>query len=211
MIILINPNSTRSMTDAMTQTAIDTAPQAIFEGWTSEQGPPAIQGREDGAAATPPLLDLVEEASRAGASAVIIACFDDTGLPEARQRASCPVIGIGQAAYHMAAMAGARFSVVTTLPQSAPILEENIEAYGLAGHLARVRASDVPVLALENDPDNAAERVIDEIVAAEREDSVQTVVLGCGGMVDIAERANGRTQVRLIDGVRAAALVASAL
>ena len=208
MIVLINPNSTVSMTEAMLRTARDEAPDAYFEGWTSRHGPPAIQGREDGDAATPPLLELVRKASDAGAKVIVIGCFDDTGLDEARRIAACPVIGIGQAAYHMAALAGARFSVVTTLAVSVPVLEENVKAYGFGGNLVRVRASDVPVLDLELDADAAAARIIDEIAAAEREDGVQSVALGCAGMVDIAKRARSRTQIRLIDGVRAAAHIA---
>ncbi len=208
MIVLINPNSTVSMTEAMLRTARDEARDAYFEGWTSRHGPPAIQGREDGDAATPPLLELVRKASDAGAKVIVISCFDDTGLDEARRIAACPVIGIGQAAYHMAALAGARFSVVTTLAVSVPVLEENVKAYGFGGNLVRVRASDVPVLDLELDADAAAARIIDEIAAAEREDGVQSVALGCAGMVDIAKRARSRTQIRLIDGVRAAAHIA---
>lgn len=211
MIVLINPNSTVSMTEAMLRTVRDTVPGEYFEGWTSRHGPPAIQGREDGTVATPPLLKLVRKASDAGAKAIIIGCFDDTGLAEARDIAACPVIGIGQAAYHMASLAGARFSVVTTLPVSVPVLEENVKAYGLGGNLARVRASNVPVLALEGDAQAAAAKVIDEISAAEREDGIQSVALGCAGMVDIAEQARSITQVRLIDGVRAAAHIASFL
>ena len=211
MIVLINPNSTISMTETMLQTARATAPQTTFEGWTSHDGPPAIQGRADGDAATPPLLALVRKSSDAGASAIIIACFDDTALTQARQIAACPVIGIGQAAYHMAALAGNRFSVVTTLGVSVPVLVENIANYGLSGHVARVRASEVPVLALETDPDAARARVIAEIVAAEKDDAVQSVVLGCGGMTGIPEAAKPHTNIRLIDGVRAAAHIASAL
>jgi allantoin racemase len=211
MIVLINPNSTVSMTLAMLETARAAAPWASFAGWTNHEGPPAIQGREDGDAAVPPLLPLIEKAAAAGARAIIIACFDDTGLEQARAVAACPVIGIGQAAYHMAALSGARFSVVTTLAVSVPVLEENVAAYGLSAQCARVRASNVPVLALEHDPEGAAAKVIAEIVAADREDGVQSVVLGCGGMVDIAERASGRVRARLIDGVRAAAHIASGI
>ena len=209
MIVLINPNSTVSMTAAMLRTAQQTVPSARFEGWTSHDGPPAIQGEADGIAATDPLLKLVAQASDNGASAIIIGCFDDTALDAARSRAACPVIGIGQAAYHLAAMAGARFSVVTTLEISVPILQANIGTYGLSGQLGRVRASGVPVLAIEDDADTATQQIIAQIVEADQHDNVQSVVLGCGGMVDIASRAAGQTSLRLIDGVRAAACVAS--
>ncbi|PTX53787.1 allantoin racemase [Litoreibacter ponti] len=211
MIVLINPNSTVSMTQAMLRTARETVPTAEFEGWTSHDGPPAIQGEEDGKLAEAPLLELVVKASDRGASAIIIGCFDDTALDAARDLAKCPVIGIGQAAYHLAAVAGKRFSVVTTLDISVPVLEANIRSYGLAGQVGRVRASGVPVLALEQDAHRATDQIVAEIGKAAREDGVQSVVLGCGGMVDIKHKSPQPFGIRLIDGVRAAAVFASEL
>lgn len=210
MIVLINPNSTIFMTEAMLQTARESAPQHHFEGWTSHKGPVSIQGVADGNAASAPLLALVAKASSEGASAIIIGCFDDTALSEARSIAKCPVIGIGQAAYHLASLAGATFSVVTTLDVSVPILEENIRSYGLWGNLAKVRASNVPVLAIERDQ-GATSKVIAEILQAEKDDQVQSIVLGCGGMVNIDVKARVHTKIRLIDGVRAAAVITSGL
>lgn len=204
MIVLINPNSTVSMTDAMVRTARDVARGIKVVGWTSHDGPSAIQGPEDGEASVPPLLELVAKAAELGPQAVIIGCFDDTGLAEARAIAGCPVIGIGQAAYHMAVLAGERFSVVTTLAVSVPVLEGNIRRYGLAGHLGRVRASGVAVLDLERDPEASALRVLDEVAEAAREDGVQSIVLGCAGMVDLPARAAEVSNLRIIDGVRSA-------
>jgi allantoin racemase len=209
MIILINPNSTVSMTQAMLRTARETVPTAEFEGWTSHEGPPAIQGAEDGQRAEAPLLQLVAKAAEQGASAIIIGCFDDTALDAARELATCPVIGIGQAAYYLAAAAGERFSVVTTLEVSVPILEANIQDYGLGEKLVKVRASGVPVLALEHDPDAATNQVIEEIKKAAQEDQVDCVVLGCGGMVNIHRGSHQSLGTRVIDGVRAAASFAS--
>ena len=71
-IIIINPNSTAAMTTAMCAAARGAAPGLSFDGWTSEDGPPAIQGAEDGATATPPLLDLVRKAGREGAEGIVI-------------------------------------------------------------------------------------------------------------------------------------------
>lgn len=211
MIVLINPNSTTSMTQSMLATARKAVPNASVVGWTSHDGPPAIQGPEDGAACIPALLKLVEKASNEGASAIIIGCADDTGLSQALSIARCPVIGIGQAAYHLASLAGKRFSVVTTLEVSVPILEGNISAYGLNENLGRVRASGVPVLDLETDPINAAARIKQEIQTAAEEDNVQSIVLGCAGMVDIPRAFQDKPPVRLIDGVTAAAQISAIL
>ena len=211
MIVIINPNSTATMTDAMLHTARRACPGTQIEAWTSHDGPAAIQGREDGEACIPPLLKLVAKASDKGARAIIIGCFDDTGLDAARAHAACPVIGIGQAAYHLAAMVGPRFSVVTTLDVATPILTENIDAYGLSGSLGKVRASGVPVLALETDGDASTRRVLDEIRHAQNEDDIQSVVLGCAGMSHIPDHAGPEITVRLIDGVRAAVHIAALL
>ncbi|MFA8387873.1 MAG: aspartate/glutamate racemase family protein [Pelagibaca sp.] len=211
MIVIINPNSTESMTHAMLATAQKAAPGALIDAWTSHDGPPAIQGPEDGEACIPPLLKLVEKASAAGARLIVIGCSDDTGLTEARDLAACPVIGVGQAAYHLAALAGSRFSVITTLPVSTPVLAANITAYGLDGQLSRIRASGVPVLALETDPDASTQRVLDEIREAQSQDNIQSVVLGCAGMSHIPRAAGPDITVRMIDGVKAAVQIGALL
>ncbi|MDA8587003.1 aspartate/glutamate racemase family protein [Rhodobacteraceae bacterium] len=197
------------MPDAMVATAHKAGVEVV--GITSHDGPAAIQGPEDGDACVPPLIELVRKASGAGAQAIIIGCFDDTGLGAAREIAACPVIGIGQAAYHMAVLAGRKFSVVTTLDISVPVLEANIHAYGFTAQLARVRASAVPVLDLETDPDASGPIVIDEIKRSIAEDGVDSVVLGCAGMVDIPDKFASESGVVLIDGVTAAAKLARLL
>ncbi|ARE39474.1 Hydantoin racemase [Rhodovulum sp. P5] len=203
--VIINPNSTAAMTDSMLAVAQATAPGHVFEGWTSQYGPPAIQGAEDGHRAIGPLMELVAQAGGRGAEGVVIGCFDDTGLEAARARATCPVIGIGQAAFHIAALRGWRFSVVTTLSVSVPIIEANINGYGFGPHLARVRASEVPVLALEDDTDAACAQVTGEALRAVAEDDVDAIVLGCAGMARLTAHLRTALPCPVIDGVEAAA------
>ncbi|TCP41840.1 aspartate/glutamate racemase family protein [Rhodovulum marinum] len=210
-LVIINPNSTVAMTESILAMARATLPGAEIEGWTSHDGPPAIQGEADGRLATPPLLDLVGRASDVGASGIVIACFDDTGLEGARRRAACPVIGIGQAAFHTAALRGWRFSVVTTLAVSVPVIEANLHAYGLMHMVGRVRASEVPVLALEHDPDAACARIAEEAARAVAEDGVDGIVLGCAGMARITRYLRGHLPVPVIDGVESATRLVSVL
>lgn len=203
--IIINPNSTQAMTDAMLAAARRAAPALVFEGWTSHEGPPAIQGAADGAEAAPPLLDLVRKAAAEKARGIVIGCFDDTALAQASALAGCPVLGIGQASFHMAALRNWRFSVVTTLAVSVPVIERNIRDYGLAGHLGRVRASDVPVLALEHDPDAALAAVSAEACRAQAQDAVDALVLGCAGMVHVTRAVADAVTVPVLDPVTTAA------
>lgn len=204
-VIIINPNSTASMTDAMVATAKKAVPGLNFEGWTSKNGPPSIQGEEDGKAATPHLLDLVQRASAQNADGIIIGCFDDTALEEASRLAACPVIGLGQASYHYAALRNWRFSVVTTLAVSTPVLENNIRKLGLDHHLTRVRASEVPVLELEANPERAGLAIKAEALRAAKDDDISAVILGCAGMVQVFDSVRSTLNIEVIDPVACAA------
>ena len=93
---------------------------------------------------------------------------------------------------------------------SVPVLSANVSDYGLDKNLGRIRASGVPVLALENDRANATEKVRAEIRAAVREDDINSVVLGCAGMVHIVEESDD-ISIKLIDGVQAAVRFATML
>jgi len=204
-VVIINPNSTVAMTDAMLDAAQKAVPELTFEGWTSHDGPPSIQGAEDGAFAEAPLLELVRKAEDHGATGIVIGCFDDTALAEAADLVSCPVVGIGQVAYHFAALRGWRFSVVTTLAVSVPILKQNIQDLGLEGYLGEVRASDVPVLALHEDQAASERRVVEEAQRAEEEDGVDALILGCAGMVNAARAVRQSVRLHVIDPAETAA------
>lgn len=213
-ILIINPNTTAAMTESVADAARAVARETTeIVARNPENGPPAIQGPEDGEAALPGLFALFEEeVERAGGyDAAIIACFDDTGLWELKDRSSIPVIGIGEAGYHAAMMVAERFSVVTTLAVSVPVLEENIARYGYASRCARVRASGVPVLDLENAKEASEAAIGDEIARACDEDGAGAIVLGCAGMADLASRMSTRFGRPVIDGVAAAVSFCEAL
>ena len=68
----------------------------------------------------------------------------------------------------------------------------------------------MPVLALNDDRERATKVVEAEIRSAIREDSINSVVLGCAGMVHMTDN-RGDTSFKLIDGVHAAVCFARML
>lgn len=174
-------------------------------------GPASIQGEEDGCAALPGLLEEVKKGNDEGFDAIIIACFDDTGLAEARGLIDIPIIGIGEAAFHAAMMLGTKFSVVTTLSISIPVIEENLVTYGLNTMCINVRASEVPVLDLEIEGSDAQKKISDEIATSITEDKASAIVLGCAGMADLSEQLTEMHHIPVIDGVSAAVGFAATL
>ncbi len=175
-------------------------------------GPVSIEGYVDEALSVPGLLAEIAACERsAPADGYVLACFDDTGLDAARCVARAPVIGIGEAAFHLASLLAHKFSVITTLSRSVPAIEHNLAKYGLASRCARLRAAEVPVLALEDARSDARQRIDAEIAAALREDRCEAIVLGCAGMADLAAALSARHGVPVIDGVASAVKLAESL
>ncbi|OLP61251.1 Asp/Glu/hydantoin racemase [Xaviernesmea oryzae] len=210
-ILIVNPNTTASMTEkaAIAARAV-AAPGTEILARTSTMGPASIEGYYDGAMALPGLLQAIRAGEAEGCDAVVIACFDDTGLDAARALASVPVLGLCGSALMTAGFLAQRFSVVTTLERSRVLIDNLARHYGMAGR-ARVRAADIPVLDLEHPGSGALERLQAEIERALDEDGAEAIVLGCAGMADLAARLQGQYGVPVIDGVSAAVKQAEAL
>src|SRR5262245_2405226 len=209
-ILVINPNTTASMTQKIGAAGAAAAcAGTIVTAVNPESGPASIEGYFDEGLSVPGLLDEIRKAP--DMDAYVIACFDDTGLDAARCTTEAPVVGIGEAAFHLASLVAGGFSVVTTLSRSVPAIEHNLTRYGLAARCRRVRAVEVPVLELERPGSNARERISAEIRKAVSEDRAEAVVLGCAGMADLASSLAKEHGLPVLDGVVAAVKLCEAL
>src|SRR5699024_9787134 len=80
--------------------------------------------------------------------AVIQAGFGEHGREGLQELLEVPVVDITDAAGHMAMLLGRRYSVITTLDRTVPLIEERLHAAGVAANCASVRASGLGVLEL---------------------------------------------------------------
>lgn len=202
-ILVVNPNTTTSMTERACIAARQVASQGTeIVAVTSPYGPESIEGYYDEAMSVPGMLEAIRKENNF--DAVVIACFDDTGLDAARCLTDKPVIGIGEAAYHVASMISNKFSVVTTLGRSVPALEHNLTRYGFDKQCIRVRSSEIPVLEIENESSCAINKISVEIEKAINEDRAEAIVLGCAGMVDVVNQLSKQFSIPILDGVTCA-------
>lgn len=209
-ILVVNPNTTASMTRSIAKAASAAAALGTeIVAVNPEFGPPSIEGYFDEAFSVPGLL--AEIGKSPNMDAYIVACFDDTGLEAARCTSEAPVVGIGEAAFHLATIVAGGFSVVTTLSRSVPAIESNLIKYGLATRCRKVRAAEVPVLDLGLPGSAARERISTEIRKAIREDQAEAIVLGCAGMADFATALAEEHGVPVLDGVACAVKLCEAL
>ncbi|AUX71825.1 hyuE [Erwinia pyrifoliae DSM 12163] len=212
VIQVINPNTSQAMTAtigaaARAVAAADTGILAVCPS----QGAPSIEGHFDEAIAAIGVLEQVKAGREQGVCGHVIACFGDPGLLAARELAQGPVVGIAEAAMHMATLVATRFTIVTTLPRTLIIARHLLQQYGFEHHCAALHAIDLPVLALEDGSGLAQEKVRQRCLQAKREDGSGAIVLGCGGMADLARELTRELNMPVIDGVAAAVKMVESL
>ncbi len=211
-IKVINPNTTPSMTATIAAAARAVAAQGTeIVAATSPTGPVSIEGHYDEAVSVIGMLEEIRQGEGQGTDAYVIACFGDPGLLAAREIARGPVLGVAEAAMHLASLVATGFSIVTTLGRTRIIAEHLVHRYGMERICRRVRATDLAVLDLEDPASDARTVILDECRRALAEDGSGALVLGCAGMADLAAAIERELGVPVIDGVAAAVKLAECL
>jgi allantoin racemase len=205
-ILLINANTTASITDKLVGIANGIAPSGIvFEGATGRFGARYIASRAASAIAAHAALDAWAEHG-AGVDAVLIGCFGDPGLDALRELAPVPVLGLADAA--AAAAGGRRFGVVTGGAAWKPMLEEFFATRGVGAQLAGVRTVAPSGGEIARDPEGALALLAAACRASAEEDGAEVVILGGAGLAGLAARLAARVPVPVLcsveEGVRAA-------
>ncbi|MDH4569915.1 aspartate/glutamate racemase family protein [Pseudomonas sp. BN414] len=204
-IQLINPNTSVAMTSGIAEAASHLLrPGNQLLAVTNSAGPASIEGHYDEALSVPGLLQAIRDGERDGAEGHVIACFGDPGLLAAREIARFPVIGIAEAAMHLATWVATGFSVVTTLGRTKVIARHLVERYGFHQHCRGIHAVEIPVLALDEDPDGLFRIMRAACLEALERDESGAIVLGCAGMSHLAAALQEEIGVPVIDGVSAA-------
>lgn len=211
-LLVINPNTTQGMTDAIGQAARAVAlPGTDIVTAQPSFGPVSIECHYDEVFAAAGVAEQVRLAQTWAPDALVVACFGDPGLDAARELSGAPVLGIAEAAFHMATLVSTHFSVVTTLKRTCTMAERLLQRYGFERHCRGVHGTDIPVLDLEH----CSAETLGAIEAAAREalarDRSGALVLGCAGMAPLCAHLTQRLGVPVIDGVAAAVKLAESL
>jgi allantoin racemase len=119
-------------------------------------------------------------------------------LLAARELARGPVVGIADAAMHVASLIATGFSIATTLERSCIMAAHLAQTYGMSGFCRKIRAVDLAVLDLEDPSSESTARITHRAV---EEDGRGAIVLGCAGMADLAGLISRRRGVPVVEGV----------
>lgn len=210
-ILVVNVNTTQSMTDAIAESARSVAsPGTEIVGLTPRFGADSCEGNFESYLSAIAVMDVVTR-YEGPYDAVIQAGYGEHGREGLQELLEVPVVDITDAAASTAMYLGHKYSVVTTLDRTVPLIEDRLKLSGLDARCASVRASGLGVLELESDPERAVAAIVDQAREAVERDRAEVICLGCGGMAELEERVAEATGVPIVDGVRAAVTIAEGL
>jgi len=236
-ILVVNPNSSGSMTRELESTARDMRlpPDIVLTFLTGPPGAPAsINSIADSVLSAALVLNtnfggsalFNHVATRANFDAVVVACFSPHPLvPIIREAApGYRAIGIYEAAVQTANQLGLRFGIVTTGAAWEPILYNALEASTGVCKERCVGVIGTGVAVLDLDHGDTTRKALLEASIKLLKDGAEAIILGCAGMSSLAKQLQDdllhaepwkvglRTQhVPVIDGVRAAIEIAASL
>jgi allantoin racemase len=207
-ILVINPNSTASVTraidDAMAPLRIPGGPEIVC--LTLEEGPPGVESQTDADGVIQPLCRVIRD-HEAAAAAFVIACFSDPGLFSAREATARPVLGIAECGILTALTLGHRFGVISILASSVSRHLRYIGAMGLGQRLAGDLPVGLGVTALA-DARTALTRMI-EVGRRLRDDcGADVLVMGCAGMARYRSDLEEAVQIPVVEPTQAAVSMA---
>ncbi|MBC7193240.1 aspartate/glutamate racemase family protein [Marinobacter sp.] len=203
-LLIINPNDSEAMRQQIETSCREVQGcRTLLDVVCAGAGVPSVEGFADGALAQVGVLERVREGEGRGYTGYLIACADDTGVHAARELARGPVVGIGEAAYHTAALLGHGFSVLTAQRKSIPVLEQNLRAYGLE-HLTRgIEAMEMPVLSLPDASETGlTSSLLERARQVTRRHRSEVLVLGCAGLSPYQPMLQAELGLPVVDGVR---------
>ena len=209
-IRVINPNTTRAMTDLIGRSArVVAAPGTLVDAVQPTMGPRRSRATTRRRWPSPASSSRSRSGRPRGSTRYVVACFGDPGVDAARELAQRPG---DRDRGGRDARRDARRPPVRRRHHAGPHDRPGTRAGGpvrVPGRVRRVRACEVPVLALE-DP-RARTRLVDECRRAVEQDGADVVVLGCAGMAELCAVIADEIGVPVVDGVAAGTVLAQSL
>ena len=168
-----------------------------------------IEYRSYEALVTPHILWATHQAAQEGFHALVIGCFYDTGLLDARE-VSGPMVVIApcHASIETALHLANSFSIIVGRRKWVHQMESTVHDYGYGRQLRSFRSVDMGVVEFQQDHDCTRERLVQAGRAAVQEDYAEAIVLGCTLETGFYQELQAELGVPVIDPSIAALKVA---
>lgn len=198
-LVIINPNTSREMTDGIRATVAATVSADVAaEVLSPDFGPESLESFYDYNLAAFAVARLVRTLS--DCDGALIACYGDPGLYGAKEICPYPVIGIAEASLSVGMLMGYKIGILAASEKARPMMLNMAAQYGLSDRVAGVWPVDMSVLDAEREKEKTIARLIDSGNLAKAA-GADVLVLGCAGMTGMKEAVADALGVPILDPV----------
>lgn len=199
-ILLVNGNSSQTVTDRMAALATVAAPQLEFLPCTPQGGPAYVSTPADFALAAGKVVETIASAARDGEpDGCLIACFGEPGLLEARRRFNFPIVGMAEGSMLTAMQLGGNFAILTLGEHWPAMLRDLTKRYGVQDRCVAIELVHGTAFELMADPRSAAESV----TAATKKCQAEIVIIGGAALTGLASAIGPFPGILLVDCLQA--------
>jgi Asp/Glu/hydantoin racemase len=210
-ILLLNPNTTRAVTDLLYSAGAKVAsPGTELIAMTAERGVPYIATRAEAQIGGAIALEMLAAAD-AGGDAAIIAAFGDPGLLGARELFDFPVVGLAEAAMLTACMLGRKFAIVTFARALGPWYQECVTMHGMDARCAGIRMLDGAFKSISDVQGEKEDLLVALANRAVEQDGADVIILSGAPLAGLADKVRDRIPVPVVDPTAAAVRQAETL
>ncbi len=199
-ILIINPNTSQSMTDKIRAVAEATKRQDCSVTVVClPHGPDTIDSSYDEAFAIAPLIEMVKKESQEGYDAIVLACFCDVGVDAAKEVSRIPVLSLEETTLSIALLLGAKFGILTEKRPRVAMKELHVRRHGLLQRMASIRPLGLSVADLDAHPERTKAAGIALAQRMVEEDGAEVIILGCAAMAGYREDIERELNVPVLD------------
>jgi Asp/Glu/hydantoin racemase len=203
-LLLINPNISDSVSALIRAEAARSASAGTqLTVLTAPFGVAYIETRFEALIGAYATAQLAAE-HHAGHDAVIVAAFGDPGLAGLREALPVPVLGLTESALASACLLGHRIGIIAISQRIQAWYREVVEANGLIGRLACIRALDRPLARIDDVQQDHAQALLELCELAVEKDGAEVLILAGAPLAGLARSLRGQLPVPVVDGVSSA-------
>ena len=200
-ILIINPNTststTKQMEDACAKIA---APGTTVHGKCIQERPDfssyKVFSYVDLTICTFEAVKIAWQ-NRTNYEGIVVAGFSDVGVDAMKELLEIPVLGIAESSYHLAALLGHRFSVLTGTEKWTPPKQDYVKALGVEGKVASFRS--YTEWETNDSFEELRQRLVRVAKACVEDDGAEVIVLGGGPLVGYGKLVEAELGIPVID------------
>ena len=203
-ILVANPNSSEIVTEVVMRSAkrkiinpnTEVIPLTNYRGTRNIDC--AFADYQSSWSSLRAIINKVEEVK---ADAVVLAGFGNVGIFALKEVLSIPVLSMSETSMTVASLMGHKFTILTSMGQMIPLIEDLVRLYRLENKCASIRAIDVNVEKCVTEKEKTLNGLKEEILKIVEHDGAEVVVLGSAGLCGYNEELQELVKLPVIDPV----------